>query len=73
MKQRPAAGPRDFDLASGILLMLFALQAAVAAVKDSVTIDEFVGLPVGFYSLQVVDFHSESMNPWSWRSVQREG
>jgi hypothetical protein len=38
MKPRPASGPRDFDLASGILLMTFALQAAVTAMKDSVTI-----------------------------------
>jgi hypothetical protein len=38
MKPRPASGPRDFDLPSGILLMTFALQAAVTAMKDSVTI-----------------------------------
>jgi hypothetical protein len=48
--------------------MLFALQAGVAAVKDSVTIDEFVGLPVGLYTLQAVDFRSESMNPPFFRS-----
>jgi hypothetical protein len=68
MKSQPTSGSRDFALASGILLMVFVLQAGVAAVKDSVTIDEFVGLPVGLYTLQVVDFRSESMNPPFFRS-----
>lgn len=47
----------------GLLLLGFVAQAAIAAVRDSVTIDEFVGLPVGLYSLEHVDFSSESMNP----------
>jgi hypothetical protein len=36
--------------------------------KDSVTVDAFVGLPVGLYTLQAVDFRSESMNPPFFRS-----
>jgi hypothetical protein len=62
------SAPREFSLVAGILLTVFALQASVAAVRDSVTIDEFVGVPVGLYTLQAVDFRSESMNPPFFRS-----
>src|ERR1700758_2230652 len=65
---KPQSASREFTLASGLLLTIFVLQASVAAVRDSVTIDEFVGGPVGLYTLQAVDFRSESMNPPFFRS-----
>jgi Dolichyl-phosphate-mannose-protein mannosyltransferase len=62
------ASERDHSIVAGLLLTLFVLQAAIAAMRDSVTIDEFVGVPVGLYTLQAVDFRSESMNPPFFRS-----
>jgi hypothetical protein len=41
------------------LLTLFAGQAYHTAVRDSVTIDEFVHLPVGLYILKTRDFTPE--------------
>jgi hypothetical protein len=64
----PMAAPRIARLLAGFLLSAFVAQAAIAAMRDSVTIDEFVGLPVGLYTLQTVDFRSESMNPPFFRS-----
>jgi hypothetical protein len=60
--------PRPARLATALLVLFFLFEAAVAAQRDSVTIDEFVGLPVGLYTLQAVDFRSESMNPPFFRS-----
>lgn len=47
----------------GVLLAAFAIQAAVAARRDSVTIDEFVHLPVGLYALYTGDFSLDPINP----------
>lgn len=55
-------------LGGGLLLVALVAQAGMAALRDSVTIDEFVGLPVGLYALQAADFRSESMNPPFFRS-----
>lgn len=63
-----ATAPRVFRLLYALLLILFVARSTVAALGDSVTIDEFVGLPVGLYTLQAVDFRSESMNPPFFRS-----
>lgn len=60
--------PLPARLAIGVLLVALVTQAGVAAVRDSVTIDEFVGLPVGLYALQGLDFRSASMNPPFFRS-----
>ncbi len=57
-----AAPPAARACAAAIYLLL-AIQLAVAAVRDSVTIDEFVGLPVGLYALQHHDVRSTAMNP----------
>lgn len=45
------------------LLAVFALQASVAARRDSVTIDEFVHLPLGLYNLYTCDFRDDPINP----------
>jgi hypothetical protein len=60
--------PAAAKIAIGALLALFAVQAILAATRDSVTIDEFVGLPVGLHALQSVDFRTHSMNPPFFRS-----
>ena len=50
--------PTTFALAVATgLLLLFAFQASVAALRDSVTVDEFVHLPMGLYMLLHRDFH----------------
>jgi hypothetical protein len=59
----PMAAPRIARLLDGFLIVAFVAQAAVAAMRDSVTIDEFIELPAGLYTLQGVDFRLESMNP----------
>jgi hypothetical protein len=46
-----------------LLIALFGLQAGVAAHADSVTIDEFVHLPVGLYALETGDFGLDPINP----------
>ena len=60
--------PVQARAAAGILMIIFVLQSGIGVMRDSVTIDEFVGLPVGLYTLQAVDFRSESMNPPFFRS-----
>jgi len=45
------------------LLCVFTLQSYIAAHHDSVTIDEFVHLPVGLYSLYTGDFMVDPINP----------
>jgi hypothetical protein len=45
------------------LLAVFALQASVAARRDSVTIDEFGHLPVGLYALYTGDLRVDPINP----------
>lgn len=59
----PSAVPRLARLLAGLLLLALVTQAAMAALLDSVTADEFVSLPVGLYTLQTGDFRSVSMNP----------
>lgn len=48
---------------AGVLLIAFVLQAAIAARRDSVTVDEFVHLPVGLYMLLERDFRPDPINP----------
>ena len=57
---KPAIPPA---LAVPVLLAAFALQAGVAAQRDSVTIDEFVHLPVGLHLLSSGDFRVDPINP----------
>ena len=45
------------------LLAVFAAQAWIAALRDSVTIDEFVHLPIGLYDLQTGDLSFDPINP----------
>jgi 4-amino-4-deoxy-L-arabinose transferase-like glycosyltransferase len=45
------------------LLAAFAAQAWLAALRDSVTIDEFVHLPVGIHALQTGDLSLDPINP----------
>jgi 4-amino-4-deoxy-L-arabinose transferase-like glycosyltransferase len=49
--------------AIGVLLAVFAAQAWLAALRDSVTIDEFVHLPVGLYALETGDLSLDPINP----------
>jgi hypothetical protein len=58
-----AAVPWPARLAALLLLLAFALQASAAARRDSVTIDEFVHLPVGLYALYTRDFSLDPINP----------
>jgi dolichyl-phosphate-mannose--protein O-mannosyl transferase len=46
-----------------VLLATFALQAGIAARRDSVTVDEFVHLPLGLYNLYTGDFSDDPINP----------
>lgn len=68
VRHGPASAPRAARIAMGVLLIALVAQAGVAALRDSVTTDEFVGLPVGLHALQAVDFRSASMNPPFFRS-----
>jgi hypothetical protein len=56
-------------IAACFVLGLFALQASVAALRDSVTIDEFGNLPVGLYSLFTGDFSLDPINPPHTRMI----
>ena len=55
--------PRAAWLGIALLLAAFALQAAIAARRDSVTIDEFGHLPLGLYNLYTGDFSDDPINP----------
>jgi hypothetical protein len=59
----PSTMPRAARLGAGLLLIVLVAQAGIAALRDSVTIDEFIGLPVGLYTLRTGDFRINSMNP----------
>jgi len=48
---------------AALLLTLFVLQASWASRRDSVTIDEFLHLPVGLYTLYTGDFSIDPINP----------
>lgn len=50
-------------VAGALLLAGFALQAGIAARRDSVTIDEFVHLPVGLYVWRSGDTALDPINP----------
>lgn len=50
-------------LAVFALLALFALQAWLAALRDSVTIDELAHVPVGLYVLRHGEFSPDPINP----------
>lgn len=55
--------PRPMSrLASLVLLLAFAVQALVAARRDSVTIDEFFHLPVGLHALTTGDMRQDPAN-----------
>lgn len=49
--------------AAAALLTVFVLQASWAARRDSVTIDEFVHLPLGLHNLYTGDFRVDPINP----------
>lgn len=53
---------RTWALAA-LLLATFAIQAAIAARRDSVTFDEAVHLPLGLYILGSGDFSLDPINP----------
>jgi len=65
VEEAPDRGPsrRIAGWAAVALLAVFALQASVAARRDSVTIDEFVHLPVGLYALYTGDLRLDPINP----------
>jgi hypothetical protein len=56
-------------LVATLLLACFVVQASVAAREDSVTIDEFVHLPVGLYALYTGDLRSDPINPPHTRMI----
>jgi hypothetical protein len=58
-----------FVLAVAGLLAIFVLQAWTAACWDSVTIDEFVHLPIGFYALITHDLSLDPINPPHTRMI----
>jgi hypothetical protein len=49
--------------AAALLLIAFVVQAAWASRRDSVTIDEFVHLPVGIHALYTGDYSLDPINP----------
>jgi hypothetical protein len=55
--------PWPARVAALVFLLVFAVQASIAARRDSVTIDEFVHLPVGLYTLYTRDFSLDPINP----------
>jgi hypothetical protein len=56
-----------------LLLACFVVQASIAARRDSVTIDEFVHLPVGLYSIYTGDFRPDPINPPHTRMIAALG
>jgi 4-amino-4-deoxy-L-arabinose transferase-like glycosyltransferase len=61
--ERPGARTWCTGWAVALMLAVFALQASVAARRDSVTIDEFAHLPVGLYALYTGDLRLDPINP----------
>lgn len=59
----PLLIPRSATLAAAVLLIIFVLQAWIAARRDSVTIDEFSQVPVGLHMLRTGDFSLDPINP----------
>ncbi len=60
-----AAAPnrRTFRIVAAALIGAFVLQGAIAARRDSVTIDEFLHLPLGLHALTTGDFRQDPINP----------
>ena len=56
-------------LAAIALLTAFAAQAGIAARRDSVTIDEFVHLPVGYNAIRTGDVSQDPINPHLSRMI----
>lgn len=59
-------------LASVSLVVVFAVQALVAANRDSVTIDEYLHLPLGLYALETGDVRQDPINshlPRMWAAL----
>ena len=50
-------------LGIAVLLAAFAAQAWLAARRDSVTIDEFVHLPIGIHAVETGDLSLDPINP----------
>ncbi len=67
MSPSPGRRARDIPLfgwlAAAALIAAFILQASWGARRDSVTIDEFVHLPLGLYNLYSGDFRLDPINP----------
>ena len=61
--------PPRMLVVAALLLACFVVQASVAARRDSVTIDEFVHLPVGLYAIYTGDFRADPINPPHTRMV----
>ena len=61
MATEPARPRRAIVVA--VLLAAFAIQAGIAAIRDSVTVDELAHLPVGLYFLRHGDFSPDPINP----------
>lgn len=59
----PAVAPGWARALAAVVLSAFVLQAAWAARGDSVTIDEFVHLPVGIHALYTGDLSLDPINP----------
>lgn len=56
------SGRSAYRLVAAGLLALFALQAEIALRRDSVTIDEFVHLPIGLHALYTGDVRQDPIN-----------
>jgi len=54
---------RTARLIAAAFLCAFVAQAAIAARRDSVTIDEFLYLPIGLHALTTGDFRQDPINP----------
>lgn len=57
-----SARPHGSLVAALVLLGAFAAQALVAARRDSVTVDEFIHLPIGLHALYTGDFSQDPIN-----------
>ncbi|MBI5506422.1 MAG: glycosyltransferase family 39 protein [Deltaproteobacteria bacterium] len=58
-----APGRSTLGLVAAALLGIFVVQGVIAARRDSVTIDEFVSLPIGLHALRTGDLRQDPINP----------
>jgi hypothetical protein len=59
----PPRRPSRLALVAALALLgIFAVQALFAARRDSVTIDEFIHLPIGLHALETGDFRQDPIN-----------